>query len=105
MYHAETIATVVIFQCGVYFFKSTIMALTVGLTLKVVTGAISGSASALVNMGGQVAGFLSPAFMGYLVYAFNGSFSAVFYYLITMGALCAVFAMTIRRKPGDQTNA
>lgn len=104
MLQAETIATVVIFQCGVYFFKSTIMALTVGLTLKVVTGAIAGSASALVNMGGQVAGFLSPAFMGFL-YAFNGSFTAVFYYLITMGTLCAVFALSIKRRTEDSAEA
>lgn len=101
MYQAETVATVVLFQCGVYFCKSTIMGLTVALALKVVSGSIAGSTSALVNMGGQIAGFLSPAFMGYLVYAFQGSFHAVFYYLIAMAVLCTVFAVTIRRNQED----
>lgn len=98
MYNAETLFTVVLFQCGVYFFKSCIMATAVAITLKVVTGTIAGSAAALVNMGGQVAGFISPALMGYLVYAFNGSFSAVFYYLMAVAILCALSAFLIPKR-------
>lgn len=98
MYNAETLFTVVLFQCGVYFFKSCIMATAVAITLKVVTGTIAGSAAALVNMGGQVAGFISPALMGYLVYAFKGSFSAVFYYLMAVAILCALSAFLIPKR-------
>lgn len=98
MYNAESLFTVVLFQCGVYFFKSCIMATAVAITLKVVTGTIAGSAAALVNMGGQVAGFISPALMGYLVYAFNGSFSAVFYYLMAVAILCALSAFLIPKR-------
>lgn len=101
MYHAETLWTVVVFQCGVYFFKSCILATAVAITLKVVTGTIAGSAAALVNMGGQVAGFVSPAIMGYLVHVSNGSFSTVFYYLMGVSVVCAVSALLIPRRTED----
>lgn len=98
MYNAETLVTVVIFQCGVYFCKSTILASCVAIILKTVTGTIAGSGSTLINMGGQIAGFISPMIMGYLVYAFEGSFSAVFYYLMGVATLCAVSALLIPKR-------
>ena len=98
MYNAETLFWVVVFQCGVYFFKACILGSAVAIVLKIVTGFIAGSASTLVNMGGQVAGFISPVIMGYLVSAFNGSFNAVFYYLIAAAALCAVSALLIPKR-------
>lgn len=101
MYNAETIMWVVIFQCGVYFFKACILGTAVAIVLKIVTGSIAGSASTLINMGGQVAGFISPIIMGYLVYAFNGSFNAVFYYLMGVAALCAISALLIPTRKED----
>ena len=101
MYNAETIMWVVIFQCGVYFFKACILGTAVAIVLKIVTGSIAGSASTLINMGGQVAGFISPIIMGYLVYAFNGSFNAVFYYLMGVAALCAIIALLIPTRKED----
>lgn len=101
MYNAETIMWVVIFQCGVYFFKACILGTAVAIVLKIVTGSIAGSASTLINMGGQVAGFISPIIMGYLVYAFNGSFNAVFYYLMGVAVLCAISALLIPTREED----
>lgn len=101
MYNAETIMWVVIFPRGVYFFKACIMETSVAIVLKIVTGSIAGSASTLINMGGQVAGFISPIIMGYLVYAFNGSFNAIFYYLMGVAALCALSALLIPTREED----
>ena len=101
MYNAETIMWVVIFQCGVYFFKACILGAAVAIVLKIVTGKIAGSASTLINMGGQVAGFISPVIMGYLVHAFNGSFNAVFYFLMGMATLCAISALLIPKRTED----
>lgn len=92
---------IVIFQCGVYFFKACIMGTAVAIVLKIVTGSIAGCTSTLINMGGQVAGFISPIIMGYLVYAFNGSFNAVFYYLMGVAALCAISALLIPTRKED----
>lgn len=101
MYNAETIFWVVVFQCGVYFFKACILGSAVAIVLKIVTGSIAGSASTLINVGGQVAGFISPVIMGYLVYAFNGSFNAVFYYLMAAATLCAISALLIPTRTED----
>ena len=95
MYNAETLFWVVVFQCGVYFFKACILGSAVAIVLKIVTGNIAGSATMIVNMGGQVAGFISPVVMGYLVSVFNGSFNAVFYYLIGAASVYALSAFLI----------
>jgi MFS family permease len=79
----------------VYFFKACILGSAVAIVLKIVTGNIAGSATMIVNMGGQVAGFISPVVMGYLVSVFNGSFNAVFYYLIGAASVCALSAFLI----------
>ena len=81
--------------------KACILGTAVAIVLKIVTGSIAGSASTLINMGGQIAGFISPVIMGYLVYAFNGSFNAVFYYLMGVAALCAVSAFLIPKRTED----
>ena len=98
MYNAETLFWVVVFQCGVYFFKACILGSAVAIVLKIVTGNIAGSATRIVNMGGQVAGFISPVVMGYLVSVFNGSFNAVFYYLIGAASVCALSAFLIPKR-------
>lgn len=96
MYSAETLFWVVVFQCGVYFFKACVLGTAVAIILKIVTGTIAGSASTLVNMGGQVAGFISPVIMGYLVATV--SFNAVFYYLMAVAVLCALSAFLIPKR-------
>ena len=98
MYNAETLFWVVVFQCGVYFFKACILGSAVAIVLKIVTGNIAGSATMIVNMGGQVAGFISPVVMGYLVSVFNGSFNAAFYYLIGAASVCALSAFLIPKR-------
>ena len=98
MYNAETLFWVVVFQCGVYFFNACILGSAVSIVLKIVTGNIAGSATMIVNMGGQVAGFISPVVMGYLVSVFNGSFNAVFYYLIGAASVCALSAFLIPKR-------
>lgn len=101
MYNAETIMWVVIFKCGVYLFKACIMGTAVAIVLKIVTGPIAGCTSTLINMGGQVADFISPIIMGYLVYAFNGFFNVVFYYLMGVAALCAISTLLIPTRKED----
>lgn len=39
--------------------------------------------------------------MGYLVYTFNGSFNAVFYYLMGVATLCAISALLIPTRKED----
>lgn len=45
--------------------------------------------------------FFKACIMGYLVYAFNGSFNAVFYYLMGVATLCAISALLIPTRKED----
>ncbi len=102
MYTAETISAVIFFQCCVYFFKSCVLASAVAIPMKLMTGAVSGVAAGLVNMGGQVAGFVSPTVIGYLIYFFNGSYNAVFYYLIAAAVLCVLSSLSVGKRKTDR---
>ena len=49
----------------------------------------------LVNTGGQLAGFVTPLAIGFIVEAFNGSFNAAFWMLIVFAFICAIALLTI----------
>jgi nitrate/nitrite transporter NarK len=48
----------------------------------------------MVNLGGQSAGFVAPAVMGFIVTG-TGSFDAAFGFLVAMTAMAVVVASTI----------
>ena len=49
--------------------------------------------------GGQVAGFISPFVMGYLIDRAKGSFNGAFIFLIIAIVASAVVALTVQQKP------
>ncbi|WP_245315398.1 hypothetical protein [Bradyrhizobium neotropicale] len=54
-----------------------------------------GSGVGMVNLGGQSAGFVAPAVMGFIVTG-TGSFDAAFGFPVAMTAMSVVVAATIR---------
>ncbi|MGY8705243.1 hypothetical protein RAD16_05800 [Bradyrhizobium sp. 18BD] len=94
MYKAETIAMLIVFQSVVYFFKSFVLASVVALPTKLLRDDQIGSGVGMVNLGGQSAGFVAPAIMGFIVTG-TGSFDAAFGFLVAMTALSVVVAATI----------
>jgi len=102
MYTAETVIMVIAFQSLVYFFKSFVFAAALALPMKLLPSSIAGSASGVINMGGQSAGFIAPLLIGFMVTAFNGSYDAVFWFLIGAACLSAATSLTIKnRKSSD----
>jgi nitrate/nitrite transporter NarK len=97
MYTSETIAALVFFQSLVYFFKSFVLATVVALPTKILPDDQIGTGIGMVNFGGQSAGFVAPAVMGFLVTG-TGSFDAAFDFLLVMTALAVLVAMTIRTR-------
>ena len=97
MYKSETIAGLIFFQSLVYFFKSFVLATVVALPTKVLADHQIGTGVGMVNFGGQSAGFVAPAVMGFLVTG-TGSFDAAFDFLLAMTALSVVVAATIRTR-------
>ncbi len=105
MYTAETVMMVIAFQSLVYFFKSFVFAAALSLPMKLLPGTISGSASGLINVGGQSAGFVAPMIIGFMVSAFNGSYDAVFWFLIGAACLSALSSLTIKNRTQENMNA
>ncbi|MEH7084197.1 MFS transporter [Neobacillus drentensis] len=65
------------------------------LPLKFLPTAVMGSAAGMINFGGQLAGFVSPMIMGFLITAFNGSYDAAFYFLILSSVISVIACFTL----------
>lgn len=102
MYTAELISYVIGFQCLVYFFKSFVLGCVMALPLKLLPTAVSGSAVGMINLGGQAAGFISPALIGFIITAFNGSYNAVFMFLIIAACCSALASLSIHKRSSDR---
>lgn len=94
MYKAETITMLIVYQSVVYFFKSFVLAAVVALPTKLLRDDQIGSGVGMVNLGGQSAGFVAPAIIGFIVTG-TGSFDAAFGFLVGMTAMSVVVAATI----------
>jgi nitrate/nitrite transporter NarK len=64
---------------------------------------IMGASSGTVNFGGQVAGFISPFVMGYLIDSSGGSFDTAFVFLIIAMVASAVVALTVQQERSQTT--
>ncbi|MTJ79765.1 MAG: MFS transporter [Telmatospirillum sp.] len=94
----------VVFQSIASFFMFLAMAAFWGLVMHNIPPHIMGASSGTVNFGGQVAGFISPFVMGYLIDRSGGKFDTAFLFLVI--ALVASVLMTLTlsgRKSEDQT--
>lgn len=87
----------VVYQSISAFFMFLAMAAFWGLVMDSIPAHIMGSASGTVNFGGQVAGFISPFVMGYLIDVGKGSFDTAFIFLIVAVIASACVALTVRQ--------
>ena len=94
MFKSETITALIIYQSLVYFFKSFVLAAVIALPTKVLKDDQIGTGVGMVNFGGQSAGFIAPAVIGFIV-SWTGSFDAAFSFLVIMTAMAVVVAATI----------
>jgi nitrate/nitrite transporter NarK len=63
-----------------------------------------GSATGLMNFGGQIGGSIAPVAMGALIAATGGSYLAAFCFLLTSAVMSAIIA-TSWRPAGDSVGA
>ena len=59
---------------------------------------VMGASAATVNFGGQIAGFISPIVMGYLVQITGGSFNAAFIFIIAAAVVAALVSLVIKEQ-------
>lgn len=91
----------ILYQSVSSFFMFLAMAAFWGLVMDTIPSNIMGSASGTVNFGGQVAGFISPFVMGYLIDASKGSFDTAFIFLIAAMVASAIVTLTVNQKRKD----
>ncbi len=94
MFKSQTITALIIYESLLYFFKSFVLAAVIALPTKVLKDDQIGTGVGMVNFGGQSAGFVAPAVIGFIV-SWTGSFDAAFSFLVIMTAMAVVVAATI----------
>ncbi|WP_432240947.1 MFS transporter [Herbaspirillum robiniae] len=95
MYTAQSVGGVIAYQCLAYFFKSFVLATCIALPTKMLQASLIGSGVGMVNLGGQVAGFISPLVIGFLVSAF-ASYDYAFGFLIGAAVFSVLVSLFIR---------
>lgn len=98
MYNSKTLTSVIIFEVITYFFKSITFASTYSLFSKIITQDNYGSSMGVLNFGGQLAGFVAPLAMGFLVDMFNGSYNAAFLFLVFSVGIAFIVSLTLNSK-------
>ncbi|MBV8624971.1 MAG: MFS transporter [Herbaspirillum sp.] len=95
MYTAQSVDGVIAYQCLAYFFKSFVLAVCVALPTKMLQAQLVGSGMGMVNLGGQLAGFISPLVIGFLVSAF-ANYDYAFAFLVGAALFSVVVSLFIR---------
>lgn len=101
MFNAPNVTTFIVYQTVIMLFISFVVILLPSVVLKNLPSSIAGSGMGLVNTGGQLAGFITPLAIGFIVQAFNGSFNAAFWMLIAFAFICAVALVTMNYEKGE----
>jgi MFS family permease len=100
MFQTSNITEATLYQILSAFFLYLGFAAIWSLPLKILPVEIMGSAAGMINFGGQVAGFISPMVMGFLISASGGSYSAAFWFLIIAAVVSAITGLTLTNARG-----
>lgn len=92
----ESDVMAVVCQMIGFFFITIGSAAIFTLPVAALPSQVVGSAMGVVNTAGQVAGFLSPLIVGYILTQSGGSFDIVFYLFVACLLISAVFAKQIK---------
>lgn len=101
MFNAPSVMVFVTYQTIVILFISFVMLLLPAIILKRFPSSVTGTSMGIANTGGQLAGFITPLAIGYIVQTFNGSYNAAFWMLIVFAVICTVSLLTLNFKKGE----
>lgn len=105
MFTAASVVHTIIYQCLASLFMFMAMGVFWGFLMHVISANIMGTASGIVNFGGQLAGVVAAPVMGMLVDANNGSYDNAFIFIIITLLASSVVILTVRTKtPAELAN-
>ncbi len=100
MFTASNVTAFITYQTIVNLFISFVVILLPAIILKKFPASVTGTTMGIANTGGQLAGFVTPMAIGFIVDAFNGSFVAAFWMLIAYAVICIGALLTMNDKKG-----
>jgi len=98
MFNAESIILFITYQCIVTLLVTFIALLLPSFVLKRIPSNYAGTAMGMANTGGQLAGFVTPTLIGFMVDAFDGSYEAAVWMLVIISLICVGSILTISQK-------
>jgi MFS transporter, ACS family, glucarate transporter len=101
MFNAASVTMFIVYQSIVKLLISFVTLLLPSVVLKNLPSAVAGTGMGIANTGGQLAGFITPMAIGFIVDAFNGSFDAAFWMLIGFAVICIGAIMSMNYEKGE----
>ncbi|NUU77640.1 MFS transporter [Paenibacillus xylanilyticus] len=101
---AGSITTFITYMTIVTAMAGFISTLIISKSLKTMPESVVATANGFINTGAQLAGFLTPMLIGFLVQASGGSYATAFIMLIAFALICSITLMFSRRSNPDQDN-
>lgn len=98
---SESIAMFITYETVVRIAAGFVSTLIISKSVKSMPETVAATASGFVNTGAQLAGFLTPMLIGFLVDASGGSYGTAFTMLIGFAVLCSVSLLFNRRTQND----
>lgn len=98
MYKSTNLGGVISFEIATYFFKSIAFSSSFAFFAILISKKSYGSSVGIVNFGGQLAGFIAPLLIGYLVEVFGGSYSVAFLFLVFAAGIAFFASLTFNNK-------
>ncbi|WP_077247238.1 MFS transporter [Pseudobacillus wudalianchiensis] len=95
MFNAQTITGIVIYQSILPMFAGVLSVVIFSLPIKRLPEAVGGSAVGMINLGMQVAGFVAPLSIGFMIDLFDGSYNGVVWLLVAFGIVCCLAFLTL----------
>ncbi|MGM0919606.1 MAG: MFS transporter [Bacillota bacterium] len=103
MFQASTIQIAIIFQCISTIAFTLVNTTVFSLPLKYFPQGIIGSATGIINFGGQMAGVISPSIIGFIISASGGSYNSAMMFLVICSIIPVIASLTINTKKFQQT--
>jgi MFS transporter, ACS family, glucarate transporter len=96
MFTTGSLTAYIIYSIFLMLFMSFVGVVLPSIPLKYLPTEVVGKASGFINTGGQLAGFLTPLVIGFIVDASKGSFNAAFMYMVAFGIISAISLSILR---------
>lgn len=96
-FSAVSAGVCVFYQVIAAFFMFCAQGVFWGLVVDSMHPGIAGTGTSIVNFGGQIAGFISPFTMGYLIHISGGSYNSAFIFIALAIVISAIIAMSVKQ--------